>query len=69
VSAGETLSSLLSASLLDGYERNGSKTSRDYPRKKKRERTASPKIIAATSTQIATATEVKAINKKIRLAA
>lgn len=68
-SADETLSSLLSASLLDGYERKGSKTSRNYPRKKKRERTAAPKIITATSTQIATAAEVKAINKKIRLAA
>ena len=68
-SADETLSALLAASLLDGYRRDSSKTSRDYPRKKKRERTAAPNIIAATTTQIATATEVKTINRKIRLAA
>ena len=63
-SADETLSALLAASLLDGYRRDSSKTSRDYPRKKKRERTAAPKIIAATTTQIATATEVKTINPR-----
>ena len=65
----ETLSSMLVHALLDGYQRSSSKTSRDYPTKKKRERTAPPKTIPATTTQIATATEVKAINKQIRLAA
>ena len=68
-SADETLSSLLAHALLDGYQRSSSKTSRGYPTKKKRERTAAPKIIAATTTQIATAAEVKTINKQIRLAA
>ncbi len=68
-SPGETLSSMLAHALLDEYERSSSKTSRDYPRKKQRERTAAPKIIQATKTQIATATEVKTINKQIRLAA
>jgi len=68
-SADETLSSLLAHALLDGYQRSSSKTSRNYPTKKKRERTAAPKISAATTTQIATAAEVKTINKQIRLAA
>ncbi len=65
----EALSSMLAHALLDGYERSSSKTSRDYPRKKKRERTAPPKTIQATKTQISIATEVKTINKQIRLAA
>ncbi len=65
----EILYSMLAIALLDGYKRSSSKTSRDYPRKKQRERTAAPKIIQATKTQIATATEVKTINKQIRLAA
>ncbi len=68
-SSDETLSSLLAHALLDGYQRSSSKTSRDYPTKKKRDRTAAPKIIAATTTQIATAAEVKTKNKQIRLAA
>ena len=65
----ETLYAMLANALLDGYDRISSKTSRDYPRKKQRERTAAPKIIQATKTQIAITTEVKTINKQIRLAA
>jgi hypothetical protein len=68
-STDQMLSSMLASSLLDGYERNSSKTSRDYPRKKQRERVAQPKTVQATKAQIAIATEVKAINKDIRLAA
>ena len=65
----ETLSAMLAHALLDNYERSSSKTSRDYPTKKKRKRTAPPKIVPATKTQITTATEVKAINKQFRSAA
>ena len=65
----EILYSMLAIALLDGYQRSSSKTSRDYPRKKQRERTAAPKILQATKTQTATAKEVKTINKQIRLAA
>jgi hypothetical protein len=65
----ETLSSMLANALLDEYKRSSSKTSRDYPTKKKRTRTGPPKIVPATPTQVATATEVKTINRKTRLAA
>ena len=65
----ETLCSMLAHALLDNYERSSSKTSRDYPTKKKRKRTAPPKIVQATKTQITIATEVNAINKQFRSAA
>ncbi len=65
----ETMRSMLVHALLDDYERSSSKTSRDYPTKKKRDRIAAPKIAQAKKTQIVIATEVKAINKQIRLAA
>ena len=68
-SAEETLSSMLANSRLDDYDRSSSKTSRDYPRKKQRERIASPKIVQATKTQIANATEVTTTTNQIRLAA
>ncbi len=55
----ETLSSMLAAARLDNYERSSSKTSRDYPTKKKRERIASPKITRALKQQITAAKEVK----------
>lgn len=68
-SSDEMLSSMLANAQLDGYERKSSKTSRDYPTKKKRKQTAPPKTVQATKTQIAIATEVKTINNQIRLAA
>ena len=43
----EMLYSMLANALRDGYERTSSKTSRDYPRKKQRERIAAPKITRA----------------------
>ena len=67
-SSDETLPWMLAHALLDGYERRSSKTSRDYPTKKKRGPTAPPKTVEATTSQIALATEVKAINQQIRLA-
>ena len=65
----ETLYSMLAVALLDDYERSSSKTSRDYPRKKKRKRIEPPKITRALKQQINAAKEVKTIQAKIRLAA
>ena len=55
----ESLWSRLRIAVLDDYERISSKTSRNYPRKKKRERIAPPKITLATQQQINTAKELK----------
>jgi hypothetical protein len=49
----------LQVALLDDYERTTSKTSRDYPRKKKRERIGAPKITQATKQHINAAKELK----------
>lgn len=57
----ESLWSQLRTSILDDYERTTSKTSRDYPRKKKRERVVAPKITTATKQQINAA---KALTQK-----
>ena len=65
----ETLYSMLASALLDGYERTSSKTSRDYPRKKQRERIAAPKITRALKQQINAAKEVKTTQTKFRSAA
>ena len=65
----EILYSMLAIALLDGYERSSSKTSRDYPRKKQRERTAAPKITRALKQQINAAKEVKTIQAKFRFPA
>ena len=65
----ETLYSMLAHALRDDYQRTSSKTSRDYPRKKQRERIAAPKIILATKQQINTAKEVKATQTQFRSAA
>ena len=55
----EMLYSMLANALRDGYERTSSKTSRDYPRKKQRERIAAPKITRALKQQINAAKEVR----------
>lgn len=68
-SSEETLSSMLTHALLDDYQRSSSKASRDYPTKKKKTPTGPPKIVRSNKTQIAAATEIKSINRKIRLAA
>ncbi len=65
----EALYSMLAGALRDGYDRSSSKTSRDYPRKKQRERIASPKIIRALKQQINAAKEVKTMQTKFRSAA
>jgi len=68
-SSDETLYAMLANALRDGYERTSSKTSRDYPRKKQRERIAAPKITLALKQQIITAKEVKTMQTKFRSAA
>jgi hypothetical protein len=68
-SADESLWSKLRIALLDDYERRSSKTSRNYPRKKKRERIRPPKITHATREQIKAATELKQQKAELRLSA
>lgn len=65
----ETLWSKLRLALLDEYERDGPKTSRDYPRKKKRENIQPPKIDRATKRQVKLAQQVKAKKQEFRLPA
>lgn len=55
----QTLGNRLQAALLDDYERTSCKTSRNHPRKKKRERTGPPKITRATKQQIEIAQQLK----------
>ena len=68
-SAEENLWSKLRLSLLDDYERRSSKTSRNYPRKKKRERIRPPKITSATRKQINAAKELRQQETEYRLPA
>ena len=55
----ETLWAMLRCALQDDYQRNSSKTARNYPRKRKRERIGVPKVIVASKSQIAAAQELK----------
>jgi hypothetical protein len=68
-SSDETLGSMLAAARLDDYQRASSKTSRDYPRQKQRERTAAPKILCARTQQINAAKEIKTMHPIFRSAA
>jgi hypothetical protein len=65
----ETLWSKLRLALLDDYQRTSSKTSRNYPRKKERERMAAPKIVLASQQQINAAQDVKEKQRELRLPA
>ena len=65
----ESLWSQLQTALLDDYERSSSKTSRNYPRKKKRERIGTPKITKATRQQINATKQLKRQQQEIRLPA
>jgi len=65
----ESLWNLLGLAILDDYTRNSSKTSRNYPRKKKRQRIARPKIINATKQQIKAANQLTQNQCDIRLTA
>lgn len=68
-SIAETLWSMLRVALLDSYERQSSKTSRNYPRKNKRKRCGPPKIILATDKQRSAAKQLKHDQVKKRLTA
>jgi hypothetical protein len=59
----------LRVAVLDGYERAGAKTSRNYPRKKKREGVGAPKITRATKQQSSAAEELKQKQPQLRLTA
>ena len=61
----ETLWEKLRRAVLDGYERTSSKTSRNYPRRKKRDATTKPQITNASRQQIKAAEQLK----EFRLAA
>jgi hypothetical protein len=65
----ESLWSQLRAAMLDDYERIASKTSRDYPRKKKRDRVVAPKIGTATKQQVNNAKALKQKEDAFRLPA
>jgi hypothetical protein len=65
----ESLWSKLRMALLDDYQRDSSKTSRNYPRQKKRERVGAPKITKATQQQINAAAELKQQQHELRLPA
>ena len=65
---GEDLPALLAHAVIDSYQRR-SKSSRDYPRKKKEHPAGKPKILHATKDQIRTARAVKRLQAKIGLTA
>lgn len=68
-STADTLWSRLSLALLDDYERHSSKSSRDYPRKKSRDKISPPVITRATQQQIHAAQQLKRTTAEKRLAA
>lgn len=59
----------LATAVQDDYARHSSKTSRNYPRKKKRKQIGSPKIIAAAKHQVEAAKQLAKNQHEIRLAA
>lgn len=65
----ETLWEKLRSALLDDYKRAGAKTSRNYPRKKKRETIGAPEILSASKQQIAAANQLKQNQTQFRLTA
>jgi len=65
----EHLWTQLSAAVLDDYERTGSKTSRNYPRKKTREAIGKPKITLASKHQIKAAKQLKKNQRHFQLPA
>jgi hypothetical protein len=65
----ESLMWQLRRALLDDYDRHSSKTSRNYPRQKTRERTGPPIITRATQEQVRQAKELTDQSTKIRLTA
>jgi hypothetical protein len=66
---GEDLWSLLGGALLDTYVRRGSKTSRNYPRKKQERPAGKPVIQLASREQVGHAKELRARRQEKRLSA
>ncbi len=66
---GEDVASLLGESLIDQYVRRGSKTSRNYPQKKKETPAGKPLVQPASREQIACAKELKVQKHEKRLTA
>jgi hypothetical protein len=65
----ESLWEKLRIAVQDTYQRKGSKSSRNYPRKKKRQGTGAPKINRATKQQVNAAKELKQRQPELRLPA
>ncbi len=65
----ESLWNLLRVAVRDDYTRNSSKTSRNYPRKNKKQKIGHPKINVATKTQIDAAKQLKQKQDRFQLAA
>lgn len=65
----ETLWMMLRCALRDDYARTSSKTARNYPRQKKRQRIGVAKVTDASKSQIATAHELKKKQREFRLTA
>lgn len=65
----ETLWTKLRIAVLDNYQRASAKTSRNYPRKKKRRAIGAPKITRATKQQLHAAQELKQQQLELRLPA
>ena len=65
----ESLWERLRIAVLDDYQRHGSKTSRNYPRKKKRRGIGAPKITRASKQQVNAAKELKQQQPELRLPA
>jgi hypothetical protein len=65
----ESLRSMFRRALRDDYDRESSKTARNYPRKKKRESIGVPNTIGASRAQIAAACELVRTKSEFRLPA
>ena len=65
----ESLWNKLRIAILDDCQGNGSKTSRNYPRKKKRRRIGAPKITRASKQQINAAQQLKRQQTQLQLSA
>ena len=65
----ECLWERLRIAVLDDHQRNSSKTSRNYPRKKKRQGIGAPKITRATKQQINAAEELMQQKQEFQLPA
>ena len=65
----DSLWAQLQIAVLDDYQRDSSKTSRNYPRKKKRKGIGAPKITRASKQQIKAAKELRLNQQEFQLPA